>query len=1003
MSHVPLHCRLPRGPLALLGCALALLVAEHALAQPSAGKRPLTHGDYDSWRSIQGQRLAPNGKYIAYALTPQEGDGEVVVRALPSGSEWRFPRGSRPWFANILPRSSLTKAAVAAPPTRLAFTADSRFAVYQITPTTADLARAKKAGKADDAPRNALGIVDLATGKLTRLPSVKDFHLPEEGGAIIVYQRESPTAPPAGPVQPKVGKGKGVPKGKVKQYGTDMVVRRLSDGSERVFPDVLDCTLSKDGRTLVYTVAARDETRNGLFVVSPGGSATAVALLRGPGRYTRLTWDEKQTRLAFLSDRDGAPAAPARLRVYLWDRQASADQAAREVRAIASALLAGPALARSGQLVKWANPLAFKLRSTHVNEVVSAVTPGLRAGMTISANAGLSFSPDGARLFFGVAPVAVKKALAEKVAVELWHYKDDFIQPMQKVRAAQEAQRTYGAVYHLREKTCVQLADPTLPTVTPTNGQWAIGTDDRPYRQLVGYDGIYADHYLVNLTSGARKPVLRKIEGPVAPSPAGRYVLLHDGKDWHTVSVPGGKVTNLTAKLGVRFAQEDYDAAAQPPPYGAAGWTKDDRHILLYDRYDVWEVNPDGTGARNLTGGLGRRERLQLRVMRLDPRAQTIDTTRPLLLRAENLDTRHTGFYRLAPDGSSPEKLLMAARNFGPPQKARNADLLVLTVSSFYDFPDLHVTTEAFKGLTKVSDANPQKEKLVWGKSELVRFRSLDGIALQGVLIKPENFDARKKYPLLVYIYERLSHSLHNFVDPRPGTSVNFSYYVSNGYVVFLPDIAYKVGYPGQSALKCVLPGVQAVVERGFIDEKAIGIQGHSWGGYQIAYLVTQTDRFKAASAGAPVANMTSAYGGIRWGSGLPRQFQYERTQSRIGGTLWQFPMRFIENSALFMADRVRTPVMMLHNDQDEAVPWQQGIEFFLALRRLGKEAYLFNYPGEYHGLRKRSNQKDYTVRLQQFFDHHLKGAPQPDWMRRGISYRPGEVARPATAAQTAP
>jgi dipeptidyl aminopeptidase/acylaminoacyl peptidase len=228
---------------------------------------------------------------------------------------------------------------------------------------------------------------------------------------------------------------------------------------------------------------------------------------------------------------------------------------------------------------------------------------------------------------------------------------------------------------------------------------------------------------------------------------------------------------------------------------------------------------------------------------------------------------------------------------------------------------------------------------------------------------------------------------------PSAGTSINPTYYASNGYLVFMPDIVYKVGAPGQSAVKCVLPGVQAVVDRGCVDENAIGIQGHSWGGYQIAYLVTQTTRFKAAAPGALVSNMVSAYDGIRWGTGLPRQFQYERTQSRIGATLWQAPQRFIENSPIFMADRVQTPLLMLHNDQDDAVPWYQGIEFYLALRRLGKECYLFNYNGEFHGLRKKVNQKDYTMRLQQFFDHHLKGAPLPEWMEKGIPARPREGA----------
>jgi dipeptidyl aminopeptidase/acylaminoacyl peptidase len=184
-----------------------------------------------------------------------------------------------------------------------------------------------------------------------------------------------------------------------------------------------------------------------------------------------------------------------------------------------------------------------------------------------------------------------------------------------------------------------------------------------------------------------------------------------------------------------------------------------------------------------------------------------------------------------------------------------------------------------------------------------------------------------------------------------------------------------------------VLPAISAVVDKGCVDEAAIGIQGHSWGGYQIAYMVTQTTRFKAAAAGAPVSDMVSAYGGIRWGSGLPRQFQYELTQSRIGGTLWEHPMRFIENSPVFMADRVRTPLLMLHNDQDDAVPWYQGIEYFLALRRLGRECYLLNYNGEPHGLRKKAAQRDYTVRMFQFFEHHLKGAPAPEWMTKGVPF----------------
>jgi dipeptidyl aminopeptidase/acylaminoacyl peptidase len=329
----------------------------------------------------------------------------------------------------------------------------------------------------------------------------------------------------------------------------------------------------------------------------------------------------------------------------------------------------------------------------------------------------------------------------------------------------------------------------------------------------------------------------------------------------------------------------------------------------------------------------------------------------------------------------------MAARQHGTPVKAKRADTLLLTASTFSDAPDYYVTTPDFREFRRVTDIQPRKAEFNWGRAELVSYRSLDGAELKGMLVKPEDFDPAKKYPMIVYIYERLSQNLHGFRLPSAGTSINPTYYASNGYLVYMPDIAYTVGAPGQSALKCVLPAIQAVVDKGIVDEAAIGIQGHSWGGYQIAYMVTQTQRFTAAAAGAPVSDMVSAYGGIRWGTGLPRQFQYERTQSRIGAKLWDAPLKYIENSPIFMADRVRTPLMILHNDQDDAVPWYQGIEYYLALRRLGRECYLFNYNGELHGLRRKATQRDYTVRMQQFFDHHLKGTPMPEWMAKGVPF----------------
>ena len=344
----------------------------------------------------------------------------------------------------------------------------------------------------------------------------------------------------------------------------------------------------------------------------------------------------------------------------------------------------------------------------------------------------------------------------------------------------------------------------------------------------------------------------------------------------------------------------------------------------------------------------------------------------------------------------------MGAMDYNNPTKAKDADVLMFTASRFNEYPDIWITDATFKAPKKISHGDAQRAQFNWGTGELIGFKNTDGVPLKGLLLKPENFDPKKKYPMIVYIYERLSQGLHQFRNPAPGTSINPTYYVSNGYLIFMPDIVYTTGYPGRNALQCVLPGVQAVVDRGFVDEKNIGIQGHSWGGYQIAYMVTQTNRFKVAEAGAAVVNMTSAYSGIRWGTGLPRQFQYEHSQSRIGGSLWEYPMRYLENSPLFHVDKVQTPLLLINNDEDDAVPWYQGIEFYLALRRLNKEAYMFSYNGEKHGLRKRINQKDYTRRLQEFFDHFLKGAPAPEWMEKGIPYlqRDKEKEKYRTAAE---
>jgi dipeptidyl aminopeptidase/acylaminoacyl peptidase len=956
-----------------IAAVMVLLLAPIALSQT---KRPLTVRDFDGWRDIQSETLSNDGKFLAYGLFPEDGDGVVVIRNLQTGAEFREAAGSRPVRALRTPE---TDEPVPPPAVTISFTADSRFVVFSAFPPKADVEKAAKEKKtAEEMPKKSMVMVDLASGAAVRVERVKNFQVPENAGDAVAYLREA-EAPKATEGKKTGSKGKSEAQsapqssetsGPKKEFGTELVLRNLQTRKERVFSDVLAYTLSKDGATLVYAVAAKNEAADGLFAVNVAADSAAQALLTGPGKYVQLAWDEPQKQLAFLSDRDDAKAKQPKLALYLWERGGSAPE-----------------------------------------KEVSVTTAGFRDGFAISEKGAITFSHDGARIFFGCAPPRAEHNPAddvladEKVNADLWSWKDEHIQPMQKIRAEQERNRTYRAVYHVAEKKMVQLGDETMREITPSeDGLWAIGADDRAYGPVVDYDASYSDYYLVDTRSGERRLILKKQledfgQGGAALhwAPDGKHILYFADKDWMTISAPDGTITNLTHGRGVNFWREDVDYPAAAPPYGSAGWTRDGKYVLLYDKFDIWRMTPDGSEAVNLTRGVGRRSHIAFRYVYFGGdskswEAKWIDTTKPLLLSATDTETFDSGFYRMRADGpananDAPQRLIFDAKAFTEPLKAKNADVAIVAASTFEEFPDLQVTDSNFASLKKVTDANPQQAQMLWGSAELIHYLNADGVPLKGILYKPANFDPQKKYPMIIYIYEKLSDNLHEYYAPQPRHTIIPSYYASNGYLILEPDIVYTIGEPGQSALKCVLPAIDSVVAQGFVDEKAIGIEGHSWGGYQISYMITQTNRFRAAEAGAPVVDMFSSYDGIRWGSGMPRQFQYEHTQSRIGGSPWQTPLKYMENSPIFMADRVTTPLLILQNDADTAVPWYQGIEYYLALRRLGKEVYMFSYNGEPHGIVRRADAMDFTVRMQEYFDHFLKGAPEPDWMVHGIPY----------------
>jgi dienelactone hydrolase len=965
---------MPRHSALLLSSGtLVVSLAGSAFAQ--ATKRPLTPDDWDHWRSIASPTISNDGRWVVYSLVPQVGDGALVVRATQGATEYRLARGfiGRPQMV-----AGARDTTNNAPPAQI--TADSKFALaLTYSPMSEyDRARREKRRPADQ-PKASLAIVNLANGQVASVPRVRSFRIPQHAGGWVAYllepsdsasadraARDSSARIPQANAAAPGGRPRPVSdstRGRRPALGSTLVLRNLATGAERRIEDVTTYAFDDSSKWLGYTVASRDNARDGAYVVSPR-DAKEIALLSGRGAYKQFAFDRAGSQVAFVSDRDDVAKPHPRYTLY------------------------------------YAN-----LKSPPAQAVVSSAAVGDELG--ISDNGRVSFTRNGNAILFGIAPAPLDSipadSLYDKAVFDLWSWKDPRLQPQQKVEAARDRQRTFESIYNLATKKTIRLANDSMPAVSVSaDGKVALAASSERYaiERMWGDEGD--DVYLIDATTGNRKLIREKISGSAQLSPDAKYVLLFDNGHWYSYVVSTAKTVDLTSPLkGVSFAQETWDTPSTPAAWGVAGFTKGDKAVVLYDRYDLWELDPSGVQpARIVTDSIGRKQHLVFRLAQNgrggrggrggsgDAERGVIDPAEPLLLSALDDSTKASGFYRdRIGVNKAPEKIVMEDVGFGTPLKAADADEYVVTKGTFTDFPNLYTGADLTR-LTRISDANPQQKTFKWGTVELVHWLSADGVPLQGLLFKPEDFDPRRKYAMITYYYEQNSNTLHNYVPPGGRNIINYTHYVSNGYLIFVPDIHYETGFPGASAMKSIVPGVETLLARGYVDPKGLGIQGHSWGGYQTAYVITQTHLFSAAMAGAPVANMTSAYGGIRWGSGLARAFQYEHTQSRIGCSIWQCTTRYLENSPLFSADRISTPLLMMHNDADDAVPWYQGIEMFVALRRLNKEVYLIDYNNDVHNPTKRANQKDIAMRMQQFFDYHLRGYPEPDWMIHGIPYR---------------
>ncbi|TKJ32533.1 hypothetical protein CEE39_05260 [bacterium (candidate division B38) B3_B38] len=927
---------------ALLLCLVIFLVSPAVMAQQ---KKALTFQDVMKFKAIMEAVVSENGSWIAYTAQPDRGDGKVNIHSTTEEKVFTIKRGSKPVFSK-----------------------HSHWVAVVIKPKAIELEKAKK-----EKHKEGMALLETATGEVSHFEKVERFAFSDDSKWLAYHHFKEEEKPakeekmqssqqPAASAEPKEDKKK-------KEIGSTLVLRHLASGQEISIPYVLSFAFDKSSRYLAYAIADPEGKDNGLFCRELQKEAFPQITITKTesSRYSNLTWSKKKSKLAFLSaveDEEGQ-AGPATL--WVWDGETGES-----------------------------------------NQAVQA--EGAPEGWMLPLKNQVSWTRDGKRIFFGFKPKAPQDAglkeekeqeekeevalyniedILKKREVDVWHWNDPRIVTHQKKLWSRFKDRTYRAVYHLDSGQAVALADQEMPVVELTeNPHFALGLSDVPYLKEITWEGRFNDVYLVNLEDGSRKKVVSRLQSRASLSPNGSYIVYYNDLNWHIYDSKTGTTRNLTSQLDIPFFNEDHDYPSNPPGYGVAGWVEDDRAVLIYDKYDIWQFPTCSGEPINLTGGEGRQSQVTFRVLRLDPEKRFFGKDQQLLLSAYHNLKKHTGFYTCQEGTPGVERLIEEKKRFRFLAKAKKKQVLMYTRESYSEFPDIWVSDMDFDSPRKISDVNPQISEFAWGSAELVEWKSLDGIPLQGVLIKPGNYQPGKRYPVLVYFYRFFSQRLYEFNQPMVNHRPCFPLYASNGYAIFLPDIRFEVGRPGFAATKCLVPGVQKLIDMGIADAEAIGLHGHSWSGYQTAFVITQTNIFAAAIAGAPVSNMTSAYSGIRWESGMARQFQYERTQSRIGGSLWEYPERYIENSPVFFADRINTPLLIEFGDEDGAVPWYQGIELYLAMRRLGKDCIFLQYRGEPHHLKKYPNKLDYAIKMKQYFDHYLKGELAPEWITQGVPYR---------------
>ena len=710
-----------------------------------------------------------------------------------------------------------------------------------------------------------------------------------------------------------------------KDKGAVVLLKNLTDGTSRTIGNVTEFAFNKKSDFFAYIVGSANSAGNSVELFNLTNNNLKV-IASDTARFNKLTWQKEGDGLAFFLS-------------YRKDRY------------------------EEDNAIVYSYTNIYKTPSLKVFNPATA--KGFPDSMRVYNGSALRLSDDMTTAFFGIKKwtynalakkddkkpgdsltkkdsirIDSTRALAKKstdklVPVDVWHWKDPEIQPRQKNTFARDTIFSYLSAWNLDNNSFFQLAKELIPEATINGNQkYVLISTNKKYRPAFKED--YTDAYLVNVKTGEEKLVFEKTSSSFnsfpQSSPDGKYFVYFKDKHWWSYNVTTGKNINLTENIKTDFWDVRDDHPASRPAVGGGGWLKGDKDVLLYDEYNIWAVQPDGKGARKLTDG--EKDEVMFRVTRLDFEDPFLDDSKPIFFTAYGDKSKKFGYYKY--EKNIVEKLIFEDVMVSRLAKSKDANTYCYVKQDYDKSPSLYVN-DKFAAEKFVASTNPQQQNYYWGKSELVSFTNKHGKKMQGALFYPANYQPGKKYPMIVYIYELLSNTVHGYVAPSRRAAYNTTNFTSTGYFVFRPDIVYDINDPGVSAVNCVVPAVEEVLKTGMIDKDKVGIMGHSWGAYQTSFIITQTDIFKAAIAGAPLTNLISMSNSIYWNSGTPDSKIFETSQGRFSGPWYERMDDHMRNSPMYNAANIKTPLLVTFGDKDGAVDWHQGIEMYSTMRRMEK------------------------------------------------------------------